>query len=99
MELTDKQRKRLRGLAHPLRAVTRLGSAGVTGEWLAELDRALEHHELLKVKFAAGSREARDAAIEETLKHSGAALVTRIGNVAVLYRPRAENPGLVLPPD
>ena len=65
--------------------------------YLAELDGALEHHELVKVKIAAGDREARDVIVAELADRSGAALVQRIGNVAVLYRPSTDKRQIVLP--
>lgn len=99
MALTNQQRRWLKGRAHPLKAVVQVGQAGVTDAVLAELDGALAHHELLKVKIAAGGeREERDAAIALLLERSGAELVERIGNVAVLYRanPHRRDP-IVLP--
>jgi len=88
MAITNRQRRWLKARAHPLRPIVSVGQAGVTESVLAELDGALAHHELLKVKVAAGGdREERDAAIEMLVEASGAELVGRIGNVAVLYRP------------
>lgn len=97
MELSEKQKKHLRGLAHSLDPVARLGNAGVTEAFLQELDRALEHHELVKMKVTAADRDARDAAIQAVLARSRAVLVTRIGNVAVLYRRHPETPRIQLP--
>jgi RNA-binding protein len=54
-------------------------------------------HELLKVKVPAEDREQRDALIASLVEPSGAALVARIGHVAVLYRRRRENPLVILP--
>jgi RNA-binding protein len=58
---------------------------------------ALEHHELIKVKVASDDREARDAMIGELATRTGAALVQRIGHVAVLYRPSIDHRRIVLP--
>ncbi|MCL4722151.1 MAG: YhbY family RNA-binding protein [Gammaproteobacteria bacterium] len=96
-KLTERQRKHLRGLAHGLQPVARLGSAGVTDAFLAELEAQLSHHELLKLRVTAADRSARDLAIEAILARTGADLVTRIGNVAVLYRRAPGEPRLVLP--
>ena len=85
--LSEKQKKHLRGLAHALQPTSRLGSAGVTEAFLTALDATLTHHELIKLKAAAASRTERDAAIESIVARTGATLVARIGNVAVLYRP------------
>jgi RNA-binding protein len=96
--LTEKQRKHLRGLAHALRPVSRLGSAGVTEAFLAEFEAALAHHELIKLKVTAATRTDRNAAIEAVAARTGATIVARIGNVAVLYRPCPTGARLELPP-
>ncbi|MBL8200592.1 MAG: ribosome assembly RNA-binding protein YhbY [Chromatiales bacterium] len=96
-KLTEKQRKHLRGLAHGLHPVSRLGSAGVTDAFLAEFDATLAHHELVKLKVTAATRTDRNAAIEAVTARTGATLISRIGNVAVLYRPCPSGPRLVLP--
>lgn len=95
--LTETQRKFLRGLAHPLKPLIRVGNAGLSEALLNELDLQLEHHELLKVRVAAPSREERDSAVAELASRSRSALVTRIGNIAVLYRPRGDKPRIELP--
>lgn len=96
-ELTERQRRHLRGLAHPLKPVIRLGGAGVTAAVVAETRRALHDHELIKVKAPGGDRAARDALFASLAQASGSALVHRIGNVAVLYRARPQEPRLVIP--
>jgi len=63
-----------------------IGKAGVTEAVLAELNIALDHHELIKIKVPGEDREARRAAIEAVAKQSGAHLVQVIGHIAVLYR-------------
>lgn len=97
MKLSDKQKQYLRGLAHSLKPVVHIGSAGITPGLLTELDQNLEHHELLKVKLRVGDRATRDAAINELVERSAAALIGRIGNVAILYRGRKDKPAIVLP--
>ncbi len=95
--LTDRQRRYLRGLAHSLQPVVRLGNAGLTESVTLEADRALNDHELIKIKAPGGDREARDAVFADLSRRTGSALVHRIGNVAVLYRPRADLPRIVIP--
>ncbi len=97
MALTDKQKKYLRGLAHPLKPVVHVGQAGLTPELMAELDHTLEHHELIKVRVRVKERARRDLAIAQLADQSRAELVTRIGNIAVLYRRRDESPHIALP--
>ncbi|KRG66326.1 RNA-binding protein YhbY [Stenotrophomonas chelatiphaga] len=95
--LTASQTRFLRGQAHDLKALLQIGGKGVTPAFLAELEEVLERHELIKVKVAAEDREARDAMVSELVTTTGAALVQRIGHVAVLYRPSKENRQIVLP--
>jgi RNA-binding protein len=95
--LTNPQKRYLRGLAHALRPVVLVGAKGVTPGVLAELELALEQHELVKVKVAAEDREARDAAIAAFVEGAQASLVGRIGHVAVLYRRRLDKPLVILP--
>lgn len=95
--LSDAQRRHLRGLAHALKPVVRLGQAGLTPAVTGETGRALHDHELIKVKGVAGDRAARDAVFAELARATGSALVHRIGNVAVLYRPRSELPKILIP--
>ena len=97
LQLSDKQRRHLRGLAHELKPVVRLGSAGLTEALAAETARALHDHELIKVKTGGGDREARDTLFAALAERTGSALVHRIGNVAVLYRPRADLPRILIP--
>ena len=98
MKLTERQRKYLRREAHALKPVLSLGDKGITDSFLQELDSTLEHHELIKVKVRTGDRELRDQALETLVEHSNAILITRIGNIATLYRPRKKNPRITVPP-
>ena len=98
--ITEKQRRWLKGEAHALKPVVMIGQAGLTEAVLAELDLALDHHELLKVRISAGDRKLRDAIVTPMVERSGATLINRIGNVATLFRanPKKRNP-ISLPRD
>ncbi len=95
--LTNSQIRFLRGQAHDLKAMLQVGGKGITDALASEVDAALEHHELIKIKVVAGDRELRDQMIEELATRTGAALVQRIGHVAVYYRPSTEQRHIVLP--
>lgn len=95
--LTSAQNRFLRGQAHELKAMLQVGGKGVTDAVLAELDGALEHHELIKVRIAAEDRDDRDGVIAALVERSGAALVQRIGHIAILYRPSRDRRQIVLP--
>lgn len=96
-QLTSAQTRFLRGQAHDLKAMLQVGGKGVTDALLAEIDSALEHHELIKVKVAGEDRDARDAMIAQIAERTDAALVQRIGHTAVLYRPSRDKRQIVLP--
>jgi len=95
--LSNPQKRYLRGLAHDLKAIILVGAKGVTPAVIAELDGALGHHELVKVKLSAEDRDARDAWISMLAEQSGAALVGRIGHTAILFRRSADKPLITLP--
>ena len=95
--LTTAQTRFLRGQAHDLRAILQVGGKGITESLVAEVGNALEQHELIKVKVAAGDREQRDAMIQDLADRADAALVQRIGHTAVLYRPSKDKRHIVLP--
>ncbi len=97
MNLNEKQRKHLRGLAHDLKPIIHVGSSGISTGLTDELGRTLHHHELVKVKIRISDRDARDSAINEIVDKTGASLVARIGNTAILYKRREESPGIELP--
>lgn len=86
-ELTPAQIRFLRGRAHALKALLQVGNNGVTDALAAEVDLALEHHELIKIKVSGEDRRDRDAMIADLLTRADASLVQRIGHTAVLYRP------------
>ena len=87
MELSEHQKKHLRGLGHQLKPLIMVGDAGLSESLLAEFEATLDHHELIKVRVRVGDRDARNTIIDTLCDTSRAALVQRIGNVALLYRP------------
>jgi RNA-binding protein len=97
MQLTEKQRRHLKGLAHSLKPVILMGNAGLTDAVVAETSRALADHELIKVRLPGAEREARDAALAALAERTGSAFVTRVGHVAVLFKPRPKTSRIVLP--
>src|SRR6188768_2957651 len=97
MELTERQRKYLRGLGHALNPVLLIGNAGVTPAVIAEAKRALQDHELIKVKFRGAEREARDAGLAELASSTESVLLQRIGHTALYYKRRNDRPGIVIP--
>ena len=97
MALSEKQKKHLRRLAHPMNPIVMLGNAGLTESVVNELDRALIDHELVKVTARLGDRTARDAALGSLAQRTSSEIVQRIGNVGVFYRRRKDLPKILIP--
>ena len=87
-ELTSKRRSELRAEAHKLDPVVIIGDKGLTDEVVAEIDRALKAHELIKVRAAAGDRDARGVWMEAICEKLEAHPVQQIGKILVVYRER-----------
>ncbi len=91
MPLTEQQKKRLRGLGHKLKPVIIVGAGGLSESLLEEFDRSLDHHELMKVKANVGDRDERDAVFRALCERSGAILIQRVGNIALLFKKKAKD--------
>lgn len=85
--MTPRQKKDLRARAHALNPVVLTGQAGLSEAVLGEIDGALEHHELIKVRLRAERAERRLMA-EEVCTRLGAEQVQAIGQIVTLYRKR-----------
>lgn len=79
-------KKRYRQIGHNLNPIVTIAGKGLSENVLAELDRALEDHELIKVKFAITDREARSQLINEMCSLMNASLIQEIGKVALIFR-------------
>ena len=88
-QLKGSERMYLRGLAHHLKPTVQVGKTGVSPNVLAALDEALEHHELIKVRFV-DFKEQRKTLAQSMAQESGSALVGLVGNVAILYRQQSD---------
>ena len=97
MTLNESHKKYLRGLGHKLKPVLIVAQAGLTESVLVELESALAHHELIKVRVRAADRETRNAIIAELCRRSAAELVMRTGNTALLFRRNVDKPKVRLP--
>ncbi|MBJ6136854.1 ribosome assembly RNA-binding protein YhbY [Marinobacter litoralis] len=91
MSLSPEQRREYRAIAHNLKPVIIVGDKGLSEGLQDELDRALNDHELIKIKVASQDREARQEAIEALCKSAKAELVQTIGKIAVILR-RSKKP-------
>lgn len=84
--LTAAERRALKGRAHKLEPVVQIGAKGLTDEVVAEIERALAAHELIKVRAGGLERGERDAVLREIVGRTGAEEVQQVGKVFVLFR-------------
>ncbi|OOF69619.1 ribosome assembly RNA-binding protein YhbY [Rodentibacter caecimuris] len=96
MTLSTKQKQYLKGLAHHLNPVVMLGANGLTEGVLAEIDNALNHHELIKIKISGADRETKQLIIDAIIRETQGNAVQIIGHILVLYRASNE-PNIQLP--
>jgi RNA-binding protein len=86
--LTARDRAQLKARAHALEPVLRIGHAGITPELVAEANRALTAHELIKVGISAADRDERVTLGETLAAQVDATPVHRVGKILILWRPR-----------
>ena len=96
MSLTNQQIRYLRGLTHKLNPVVTVADKGLTENVMAEIEGALEHHELIKIKLRS-DRETRTKLAQEISKMSGAEMVHSIGQVACFFRRNPKKPVVEIP--
>ena len=97
MVLTAKQRQFLKGLAHALEPVVRVGKGGVSEAVITETKKSLAAHELIKVRIDADDSATRKDLAEKLAAATDSGLAATLGKVAILYRAREEKPKIKLP--
>ena len=95
--LNAKQRQYLKGLAHPLSPIVRLGKGRLTDAVINETKKSLHAHELIKVRIDIDDGDERKALAEKLASATDAHLAGTIGKIAILYRERDEEPEIELP--
>jgi putative YhbY family RNA-binding protein len=88
--MTPAERKALKARAHNLDPILQLGEKGLTDAVVAEIDRALAHHELIKVRAAPLNRDEREVALASICERTNALPVQHIGKIFVVYRERPQ---------
>lgn len=91
--LSNRERAHLKARAHALEPVVHIGHGGITDAVIAEVDRALTAHELIKVRAGAAERDDRAGMLETICARTDATKVQTVGKVMVLWRPQPEEPG------
>ncbi|MFQ3189597.1 MAG: RNA-binding protein [Paraglaciecola sp.] len=96
MTLSNKQKQHLKGLAHPLKPIVQLGNNGLTEGVLAEIDSAIKHHELIKVKIPTDDKKEKTLIMDAIVRETGAIKVHTIGHILVLFK-QSDDRKIVLP--
>jgi RNA-binding protein len=96
IELNNRQKRYLRGLTHPLQPVVTVADKGLTENVMAEIENALQHHELVKIKLRT-DRETRASLSRRIEQECGATIVHTIGQVACYFRRNPAKPVIALP--
>ncbi len=91
MTTTSADKKYLRQLGHQLKPVVTVARKGLNDNVLSEIDRALNDHELIKIKLAVGDRTAKQEVIINLCQSCNAQLIQSIGHIALVYR-KADKP-------
>jgi len=86
MKLSTAEKKQYRAIAHNLNPIVIVGDKGISDALLEELNRALNDHELIKVKIAIGDRDDRQQMVDTMVEQTNAQLVQVIGKVAIILR-------------
>lgn len=93
MELSSGQIKRLRAEGHrlKLKPVVIIGQKGLSENLQQEIDGALNHHELIKLRIPALSRAGKLELGKSICDRQQASLVESIGSIIVIYRRNKES--------
>ena len=97
MSLSKKQLKFLRARCHDLKPVILMGQKGLTEEVLNEIDIALTHHELIKIKLSVDDRDERKLMIAEICEKTHSEEVQSIGKTLSIYRINPDKAVIELP--
>jgi RNA-binding protein len=97
MVLTPKQRQFLRGLAHPLAPVVRIGKGKLTDNVIAEAKKSLASHELIKIRVEADDGKERRELAEGLAAATDSQIAGVVGKTAILYRENEEKPRIRFP--
>ena len=89
IKLTSQQKRELKAQLHSLKPIIIVGSNGLTDAVLAEMNHALEDHELIKIRFNEKDRELREEIVTQICKKTKAVLIQSIGHIIAIYRKSA----------
>jgi RNA-binding protein len=95
--ITKDQKKYLRSLLHTRGIIIWIGQNGLTENVMTEIETALDHHELVKIRVRTGDSSQRDLILEQICEKTGAEPVQKIGMIVSVYRPNPDKPVIRFP--
>ena len=87
MQDSNSDRIRLKAIGHSLKPIIIISHKGLSANIENEIDRALNDHELIKIKILTAKRADRDDVSKEICRHHNAEYIQGIGHVILIYRP------------
>jgi RNA-binding protein len=90
--ISPSERRALKARAHSLNPVVIVSGAGLSDSVMAEIERCLKAHELIKIRVFSEDRTQREALLERICERTGATAVQHIGKILVVYREKPEPP-------
>ena len=96
-KLNKKQIKHLKKFTHDLNVIIWIGQNGLTDNVVEEIQNALAHHELIKIKVHMGERSVRDELIDSLRSQTKSAIIQKIGNVVSVFKQKDKDSAFKLP--
>ena len=96
MKMKESHKKKLRGLGHKIKPIVTIGSLGLSESLINEYESSINHHELIKIRFRDHDRSTKDNVLDQLCKRTRSQLVSKIGNIALMYRENKKNPKIRL---
>jgi len=87
--LSNVEKKSLRTKAHLLKPSVMIGQNGLTDTVLAEIDNALNAHDLIKIRISGVDKNKRTKLCEKIEQQLNTEVADQIGSITVLYRPES----------
>tara|TARA_B110000444_G_C18592053_1_gene478898 strand:+ start:408 stop:704 length:297 start_codon:yes stop_codon:yes gene_type:complete len=97
MVLSETHKKFLRGKGHPLKPIITISSQGLSQPLLDEFDSTINHHELIKIRVRNHGKASKNTIFSQLCEKTTSMLVSKIGNIALIYRPNKDNQKIKLP--
>ena len=86
-QLSRPQEKFLRKKSHAIKPIFQMGKAGLSEEFITQVDQALEKRELIKFNLLQNTSEDVKDVAQKIAESTDAAIVHIVGHTAILYRP------------